>query len=94
MAKRRLLKKDISYIAGDLFTETLFCRLYIPGVDPEKADLLLSKIVDMQEDFRQRAGNPDGKDNPKVVRAYYKDLWAKLQIEVNEIGTAIDALSK
>ena len=38
MAKRRILKKDISYVAGDLFSEALVCMLYIPGVDSAKAD--------------------------------------------------------
>lgn len=28
MAKRRILKKDISYVAGDLFSEALVCMLY------------------------------------------------------------------
>ena len=31
MAKRRILKKEISYVAGELFTEALVCKLYIPG---------------------------------------------------------------
>lgn len=29
MAKRRILKKEISYVAGELFTEALVCKLYI-----------------------------------------------------------------
>lgn len=36
MAKRRILKRDISYVAGDLFSEALFCKLYLPGVNSEK----------------------------------------------------------
>lgn len=40
MAKRRILKKEISYVAGELFTEALVCKLYIPGVNQEKADAL------------------------------------------------------
>ena len=27
MAKRRILKKEISYVAGELFTEALVCKL-------------------------------------------------------------------
>ena len=40
MAKRRILKRDISYVAGDLFSEALFCKLYLPGVNSEKADVV------------------------------------------------------
>ena len=44
MAKRRILKKDISYVAGDLFSEALVCMLYIPGVDSGKADVVMARI--------------------------------------------------
>ena len=82
MAKRRILKKDISYVAGDLFSEALVCMLYIPG------------ILDMQDEFIRRANRPDGKDNPKRVKEYYRKLRADLQTEVNAIATEIGELSK
>ena len=74
MAKRRILKKEIGHIAGELFTEALVCRLYIPGVDPAQADSLMARILDMQDEFIVRAGRPDGKDNSQLVKAYYRDL--------------------
>lgn len=46
MAKRRILKKEISYVAGELFTEALVCKLYIPGVNQEKADALMARILE------------------------------------------------
>ena len=64
MAKRRILKKEISYVAGELFTEALVCKLYIPGVNQEKADALMARILDMQDSYIVRAGHPDGKDIP------------------------------
>ena len=94
MAKRRILKKEISLVAGELLTEVLVCRLYIPGVDPAQADSLMARILDMQDEFIVRAGRPDGKDNSQLVKAYYRDLKADLQKEVNAIGEAISALSK
>ena len=90
MAKRRILKKDISRIAGDLFSEVLVCKLYIPGVDQEKADALLTRILDMEDDLICRAG----KDNPQLVKAYYRKLLADLQKEADEISDGITALSK
>lgn len=94
MAKRRILKKEISYVAGDLFMETLICKLYIPGVDQEKSDILMSRILDMQDNFIARAGHPDGKDNEGVVKVYYRKLRADLQAEVDAIGKGIEELSK
>ena len=51
MAKRRILKKDISYVAGDLFSEALFCKLYLPGVNSEKADVVMARVLDMQDEY-------------------------------------------
>ena len=51
MAKRRILKKEISYVAGELFSEVLVCKLFIPGVEEDKADVLLTRILDMQDEF-------------------------------------------
>ena len=93
MAKRRILKKDISYVAGDLFSETLFCKLYLPGVDSEKADVVMARILDMQDEFIRRANCPDGKENKKRVKEYYRKL-RDLQTEVNAIATEIGELSK
>ena len=45
MAKRRILKRDISYVAGDLFSEALFCKLYLPGVNSEKADVVMARVL-------------------------------------------------
>lgn len=94
MAKRRILKKEISYAAGDLFTEVLVCKLYIPGVDQEKSDILMSRILDMQDSFIVRAGHPDGKDNKPLIREYYRKLRSDLQAEVDAIALEIDELSK
>lgn len=94
MAKRRILKKEIGYAAGELFMEALVCKLYIPGVDQAKAEALMTRVLDMQDDYVARAGRPDGKDNKALVRAYYRKLRADLQAEVNAIADEIGALSK
>lgn len=94
MAKRRILKKDISYVAGDLFSEVLICKLYIPGVDQEKADVLMTRVLDMQDEFIKRAHRPDGKDNKALVKEYYSKLRVDLVTEVNAIAAEIGELSK
>lgn len=94
MAKRRILKKEISYVAGELFSEVLVCKLFIPHVDEDKADALMARILDMQDEFIRRAGTPDAKDNKTLVKGYYRKLRVDLQAEVNAIADEIGALSK
>lgn len=94
MAKRRILKKNIACIAGELFFEALVCKLYIPGTDQEKADVVMSRVLDMQDDFIRRANCPDGKDNKTLVKEYYRKLKVDLQTEINAIATEIGSLNK
>lgn len=42
MAKRRELKKNVNYIAGELFSECLINSKFIPGTDKKKADELMT----------------------------------------------------
>ncbi len=93
MASKKDLKQSINGIAGELFAECLFCRLYIPGVDPTKADDVLTKILDMQTEFLSRANRPDGKCNQKLVKAYYKKLKENLVKKIEEIAGEIGNLN-
>lgn len=93
MAKRRILKKEIGCVAGDLFAEVLVCKLFIPGVDVEKADVLMTRTLDLQDNFVRRAGHPGGKDK-KLVKSYYNKLREDLQAEIDAIGKEIETLSK
>lgn len=94
MAKRRNLKRDIGYIAGELFTEILVSKMLVPNIDHEKADELMGRVLDMQDKFIKRAARPDGKDNKKLVRQYYKKLEEDLQAEIDGIIGEIEELSK
>ena len=67
-------------MAGELFYgKRWFSKLYIPGVNQEKADALMARILDMQDSYIVRAGHPDGKDNKALVRNYYRKLREDLQ---------------
>ena len=54
----------------------------------------MARILDMQDDFIRRVGKTDGKENPAIVKSYYKKLKAELQAEVNDIAKEIGELSK
>ena len=93
MAKRRILKKYIGYIAGDLLTEVLIRKMLTPEIEQEKIEDLLARIVNMQENFICRAHRPDGKDNGALVRKYYQKLMVDLESEVNAIVKEVEGLS-
>ena len=85
MANKRELKKEINFISNELIAECLFNKLYIKNSDPQKIDELLSRIINCQDDFLRRVNTPDGKENPKLVKKYYKSLIQSFDNKIGEI---------
>ena len=54
----------------------------------------MTRILDMQDEFVRRASHPDGKDNPALVKEYYRKLRVDLQTEVDAIAAQIGELNK
>ncbi len=94
MAKKRNLKRDIGYVAGELLAEVLVAKMLVPEIDQDKSDELLGRILEMQDEFIQRAAKPDGKENKKLVKEYYKKLEADLEKSIETIVRDIQALNK
>ena len=71
MASRKELKKNINYIAGELFTECLV----------KKADELMAEILKMQDEFISRISHTE----PGNVKGFYKKLRADFNAKVDEM---------
>lgn len=89
MASRRELKKNVNYIAGELFTECLINSMFIPGTDKDKADELMSEVLKMQDEFVTRISHTE----PDNVKVFYKKFRADFNAKVNEIIEAIGKLN-
>ena len=87
MAKRRELKKNVNYIAGELFSECLINSKIIPGTDKKKADELIVEIMKRQDEFISRISHTE----PGNVKGFYKKFRSDFNAKVNEI---IDAIAK
>lgn len=94
MASKRLFKKEIGYITGELFLEATLLKLSMQKVDDEALDKLMTRILDMQDEYLARANNPDGKDDVKLVKQYYKKLREDLQQEIDAIIEELEASRK
>ena len=93
MASIRLLKKDIDYLIFEVISD---CFVY-SGVHPEnKSDevsAIISDAVNFRNDLIARVNNPDGKDNPKIVKAYYKSVEKDLITGVDKLFDRLSTLS-
>lgn len=87
MANRRELKKNVNYIAGELFSECLVNSLYVPGTDKAKADALMGEVLSMQDEFISRISHTE----PGNVKGFYKKFRDDFNAKVDEI---IDSIAK
>jgi hypothetical protein len=91
MASRRQLKKTIKFVSSELITDIYF-RLLISKIKEEVVDQIVVKIVDLNREFVLRANRPDGKENPKIVKQYYRKLYTDWQEKLNLILKEIEAI--
>lgn len=87
MASRKDLKKNVNYIAGELFTECLVNSMFIPGTDKVKADGLMTEILKMQDEFVSRISHTE----PGNVKVFYKKFRVDFNAKIDEI---VDAIAK
>lgn len=81
MASVRQLKKDIEALTTQVVS---YCFEYMEvyrQADREPVVGILKSAIETRNHLIARANHPDGKDNPKLVKAHYKaivnDLLAK-----------------
>lgn len=90
MASRRQLKKNVNYIIGELFSECVVNKKFIPNVDAAEADRLLVEILKVQEEFISRISHTE----PGNEKKYYKHFSTEFNKEVDAIINSLSKLSK
>ena len=94
MASVRSLKKDIDYLVFEVISD---CFAYSGIHQDDNSDEISAIIMDavsFRNDLIARVNNPDGKDNPKIVRTYYKSVEKDLITGVDKLFDRLSALSK
>jgi hypothetical protein len=85
MANRRSLKKDIQVLAGQLILDAVDVA---EQAAPEVQDEIIKIISDaaiLHNDLITRVNHIDGKDNPKMVKQFFKTI-------VDDLLKGVDAL--
>ena len=93
MASRRNLKKTIKFVSSELITDIYFRCLMSKSIDDQKVDALVLEVMTLTNEFILRTNRPDGKENSKLVKSYFKKLFSDWQIAVNKLIKDIDSLS-
>lgn len=92
MASKRRLKKTIKFVTSELITDIYFRCLMTKDADLAKVDNLVLEIVDMNREFVLRLNRPDGKNNAKLVKVYFRKLYLDWQTAMTKIIKDIESL--
>jgi len=93
MASIRELKKDIDYLIFEVISDCFVFSTVNPENKPDELSAIISDSVAFRNDLIARVNNPDGKDNPKIVKAYYKSVKNDLITGVDKLFDRLSALS-
>lgn len=92
MASRRKLKNTIKFVSSELITDIYFRCLMSKSIEDQKVENLVVEIMDLNREFILRANRPDGKDNPKIVKAYFRKLYSDWQTAMDTVIKEIEKL--
>jgi len=92
MASRRKLKKTIQFVISELITDLFFRSLMSKDKDAEKIDKLVVELVAIDREFTLRVNRPDGKDNSKLVKVYYRKLFSDWQQAMETVIKKIESI--
>lgn len=93
MASRRNLKKDIDYMVFEVLADCFAYSEVHPDQKSDKITGIINDAVELRNDLIARVNNPEGKDNPKIIRAYYKAIEKDLNDGVDRLFERLSSLS-
>ena len=83
MASVKDLKKDIDLVMSLALSDCFYVLEYNEKVDEKAVMEIAEEIIKMHRELRLRVNHPDGKDNPKIVKKYYKSVISDLLTSVD-----------
>jgi len=88
MASIRILKKDINILTFDLLTECYTYKYYNIGLEDNKFDGVIKKIVYLRNDLILRTNHPENDGDSKSLKTHYR----KIKEDLFELTRVIEEL--
>jgi hypothetical protein len=93
MASIRNLKKKIDELIFEVIADCFtFSGIHTEDKN-EKAKEIINDAVNLRNDLIARVNNPEGKDNPKIVKSYFKTIEKDLYSGADSFFERLSSLS-
>ena len=89
-----MLKKDIDSLIFEVISDCFVFSGVHPDDESDEVSTIISDAVNLRNDLIARVNNPDGKENPKIVKAYYKSVEKDLLSGVDKLFGRLSSLTK
>ncbi|HLN21908.1 MAG TPA: hypothetical protein VK213_12520 [Bacteroidales bacterium] len=93
MASIRNLKKDIDFLVFEVISDCFVFSEVHPDTKNDEVSSIINDAVSLRNDLIARVNNPDGKDNPKILKTFYKDVEKDLLKGVDDLFERLSGLS-
>lgn len=93
MASIRQLKKEIEFLSSQLIGDCIDFVQTFNGKELE-AMAVIDEIVALHNSTVDKINSPDGKDNPKLVKAYFQKLKQEYVTGINEAYKRLENMVK
>ena len=90
MASVKELKKDIDLIMSLALSDCFYVLEYNTKVDETAVMTIAGDIIQKHRELRVLSNHPDGKDDPKLVKQFYKKLITNM---LEAVDSSLEKLS-
>lgn len=93
MASKKELKKDIRYLTEQVIIDALEVADSLDAEKDKKKVLdVIVEIAGLHNQLISRTNHPDGKENPKLVKAHYNGIMDELLTACNKAYEKLNKL--
>lgn len=94
MASIKELKKHIDNIVFQVIYD---CQVYAelhPGNESDEVFQIIEDVVQLRNDLFTRVNNPEGKNDPKIIRSHYQAIKKDLITGTDQLFIKLSSLTK
>lgn len=92
--KRRNTKKDIEYLSYQVLDECFYTLARNKQENSDRVKEIMQETIAMRNNLIDRVNHPDGKDNPKMVKTHFRNIYESLFDKVHQFLQELDEINK
>ncbi len=94
MASIREFKKDIDYLIFEVISDCFVYAGLHPDNKTDEVSGIIANAVSLRKELIARVNNPEGKNEPKVIKAHFKAIKNDLLAGVDKLFDQLSSVSK